>query len=472
MGRLIGKDWFVLLLFTLVTFALYFPVLGNGFLIDDYAALYRILVEKRILFREFLRPLIDISFYFNWLYSGLHPAGYYIFNFAVHILVCFMTWKVARLLPIFSRTGGAATRQTGHTVQTGGAATRQSTFALVSGLLFALYPFHNESIVWLSGRLSSMAALCAMTAIYLALTKRAPWDFVLPALLLIIGLFSYESILPLPLIILVWQKDLFRDRKKITRAVLGWAAVGVVCIAIRYLLAGSLLPEYGLEGMEGRAGNGIFMRLIKAFGRSVLPPSDASGRMMLLFAIVAGLVILLHMRLWRRRAEDGFSFTGYTRLCLSFVLAMAMPVIGAVSTRTSEGDRLLYFPSCFLCMMAAALVLRLAAGKGLRWSLVVLFAAGGLLLIEENNRHWLVASRTAGTILDTLAASPAGKTVLINAPDEYEGAFIFRNNFEQALTIHGIPASDVLVNNYLLRKEALSAEGPIGVTGAADSLHI
>ena len=95
------KDWCVLLLFGLVTFALYFPVLGNGFITDDYAALYRILVEKRILYREMLRPLIDISFYFNYLYSGLHPLGYYLFNFCVHVLVGYMVYKVALRLPFF-----------------------------------------------------------------------------------------------------------------------------------------------------------------------------------------------------------------------------------------------------------------------------------------------------------------------------------------------------------------------------------
>src|ERR1700677_4302591 len=131
------RNRYVILLFGALTFLLYFPIPGNGFLTDDYASLYRLLIEKRIPFGETVRPLIDISFYFNYLISGLHPVSYYLFNFVVHTLACYMVYGVALDLPLFT-----GRRQTG--------------FALAAGLLFLFYPFHNEGVVWLSGRLSSM----------------------------------------------------------------------------------------------------------------------------------------------------------------------------------------------------------------------------------------------------------------------------------------------------------------------------
>ena len=440
------KDWCVLLLFGLVTFALYFPVLGNGFITDDYASLYRILVEKQILYREMLRPLIDISFYFNYLYSGLHPVGYYVFNFCIHILTCYMVYKVALRLPFFEDR-------------------RQFCFALLSGMAFAVYPFHNESIVWLSGRLSSMAALCALWALYLSLTKSAPWNFLLPALLLILGLFAYESILPLPLIILVLREDLSRDRAKFGRAVGAWAAVVGVCVLIRYLLAGTLLPHYGPVGMVNKEGNGVLVRLLKAAGRCVLPPSEATGRMAVLFGAVCVGIVLLHFLLWKRR--PGAFMKTYGRLAIAFTLSMAAPVVFGISTRTSEGDRLLYFPSCFLCMLASAVVFGLVEKKWMRWSLVALFVIGSVYFIQGNNQRWRVASLTAVTILDTLRASSADRTILINVPDEWEGAFIFRNNFDRALVINRIRPSGVIVNNYLMRLDYLPVKGTIGVMGAA-----
>ncbi len=56
------KDRYVILLFGILTFLLYFPVLGNGFLTDDYASLYRLLIEKRVPFGDASRPLIDIFY--------------------------------------------------------------------------------------------------------------------------------------------------------------------------------------------------------------------------------------------------------------------------------------------------------------------------------------------------------------------------------------------------------------------------
>jgi hypothetical protein len=452
-GRgLLKKDWCVLLLFGLVTFALYFPVLGNGFITDDYASLYRILVEKQILYREMLRPLIDISFYFNYLYSGLHPVGYYVFNFCIHILTCYMVYKVALRLPFFEDR-------------------RQFCYALLAGMAFAVYPFHNEPIVWLSGRLSSMAALCALWALYLSLTKREPWNFVGPALLLIIGLFAYESILPLPLIILVMREDLSRDRAKFGRAVGAWAVVVGVCVLIRYLLAGTLLPRYGTAGMINKGGNSFLVRLLKAVGRCCLPPSEATGRMAVLFVVVCLMIVGLHFLLWRRYRKSTFMMR-YSRLVIAFALAMAAPVVFGISTRTSEGDRLLYFPSCFLCMLASAVLFGLVEKKWARWSLVALFVAGSVYFIQENNQRWRVASLTADAILDTLKASPADRTILINVPDEWEGAFIFRNNFNRALVINRIRASGVIVNNYLMRLDYLPVKGTIRVDGGKDSLSI
>ena len=73
----------LIVLFTAIGFILYYPILGNTFLSDDYDSLYRLFIEKRILYREYLRPMIDVSFYFNYLISGFSPRGFYVFNIVV-----------------------------------------------------------------------------------------------------------------------------------------------------------------------------------------------------------------------------------------------------------------------------------------------------------------------------------------------------------------------------------------------------
>ena len=85
----------IALLFAVVGFVIYAPLLGNAFLSDDYDSLYRIYIQKRILYKEFLRPMIDISFYFNYLISGLSAWSYYLFNILLHIINALLVFRFA-----------------------------------------------------------------------------------------------------------------------------------------------------------------------------------------------------------------------------------------------------------------------------------------------------------------------------------------------------------------------------------------
>lgn len=438
------RNRFVILLFGVLTFLLYFPILRNGFLTDDYASLYRLLIEKREPFKETIRPLIDISFYFNYLISGLHPVSYYLFNLIVHALACYMVYRVALDLPLFT-----GRRQTG--------------FALTAGLLFLFYPFHNEGVVWLSGRLSSMAALFGLMAIHFSLTKRWPWNFVLAALSWFVGLFAYESIIVLPAVVLLFEWIKFRDVRRGVRSLAAWAAAGMVWLGMRYVVAGGLLPPYA---QGATAGDPVAVRFEKVLGRCFLPPQEDAKLMMGLFVGVAVIVGVANIVMWRRRA--GWV---YFALEMSFLLALLPAIAFGVSTRTTEGDRLLYFPSCILCLLAAAVVLLLLPGR--RWRLVLCgaYAVASVVFIVGNSRRWVFASRVAETTLDMLRSAP-GRVVLVNAPDEWEGAYIFRNSFKYGLVVNGIDTNKVVVTHFLTRLEYLKVDGRIGPVRKDSSIFI
>ncbi|HET6255534.1 MAG TPA: hypothetical protein VFE32_15770 [Puia sp.] len=442
-----------------LVFLLYFPVLGNGFLTDDYAALYRILVEKRILYRDMLRPLIDITFYCNYLISGLHPLGYYIFNFLVHGMNCYLVYLVATRVVLFADR-------------------RQQYFALLSGLAFALYPFHNEPIVWLSGRLSSLATAAGLWAIYLSQSRKPPRDWIWPALLWILGLFAYESIIGLPLIVLALR---FSNRRRFMREALVWAGVGIVWVLIHFVLAGSMLPDYGRSSLAKQDGGGLWIRWLKVAGRCFLPPDDKADWMTKAFGAVGVVLLAVNLVLLLRRPARAF-VAGYAKLAVAFAVALVAPAMIGVSTQTSEGDRLLYFPSVFLCMLGVAALLQLTRRRVVWWGVSVLFGGIGLLLIEANNENWMVASRTATAIVDSVRGGGdevrgggnvvrGGKVVLVNLPDEWQGAYIFRNNFEQSMVINGIDTASVVVNNKVMRPEYMHARS-FGDVKQGDSVFI
>jgi hypothetical protein len=88
-----------------------------------------------------------------------------------------------------------------------------------------------------------------------------------------------------------------------------------------------------------------------------------------------------------------------------------------------------------------------------------------------NNRRWVFASRAAESTLVMLRRAP-GRVVLVNAPDEWEGAYIFRNNFNQGLVVNGIDTNKVRVHHFLTRLEYLRVKDRIGPVRKDSSIFI
>jgi hypothetical protein len=170
--------------------------------------------------------MIDISFYVNYLISGLSAWSYYLFNISVHIINALLVFRFAKGYVMFSKKD-------------------QWLFALWSGILFLIYPFHNESIAWLSGRLSSMACLFALISLIIISERQGKMANIISAIFFLLGLLCYESIIFLPAIILIilWVKG--RSAKNLFRQSVFWLLVIFFYLFIRFLLSGEIAGNYG-----------------------------------------------------------------------------------------------------------------------------------------------------------------------------------------------------------------------------------
>jgi hypothetical protein len=280
---------------------------------------------------------------------------------------------------------------------------------------------------------------------------------VLAAICWFVGLFAYESIIVVPAIVALLEWIKFRDLGRCLRSAAAWVTVGLLWIAMRYVMVGGLLPPYS---NGATAADPVALRFVKVLGRCFLPPEENAKLMVGLFAGVVVVVGMVHVSVWRR-ARTG-ERRGWPLLALEvgFLLALLPAIVFGVSTRTTEGDRLLYFPSCMLSLLAAAVLMLLLPGR--RWRLVLCgaYAVASVVFIAGNNRRWVFASRTAEAALNIVRHAP-GKVVLVNVPDEWEGAYIFRNNFKEALVVNGIDTNRVRVSHVLTRLEYLRADGRI-----------
>ncbi len=308
-------------------------------------------------------------------------------------------------------------------------AARGLAYALTAGCYFSFYPFHNEGVVWLSGRLSSMAALCGLMAIHFSLTKKWPLGFVLAALCWFIGLFAYESIIVLPAVVVLFEWIKFRDVRRGVRSLAVWAVAGVVWLGCGMSWRVGLLPPYA-QGADGRGSGWV------AICKGAWPVFPAAGGKYEAdddpFCGGGGadrgcacIVVWRRLRLDCRRSWRGWV---YVALEIGFLLAL-LPAVAFGREHADVGGRQAFVFSVLYVLSAGGRgIIRCCRGRG-GGCCVRRICGGGCGVDHGNNRRWVFASRAAESALGSGAPRRTGRVVLVNAPDEWEGAYIFRNNF-------------------------------------------
>lgn len=447
-----SKKWIWGLSYLGVGFLLYMPILDNAFLSDDYDSLFRIVVEKRVIVKEFFRPMIDWTFYFNYMLSGMDPFGYYLLNLLVHVINPFLVYRLTTNLLQKESPGN------------------REKAALISGFLFLVYPFHNEGVVWLTGRLASISCLFALLATNILFSKiSSALKGIFFVLFYFTGLLAYESILLLPFILLCFWWRSSKSPKEIAKAGLVSAMLVAGYLLIRYLFSEAVYGGYGERMLTGGPTE-ILLKFLKTFGRAILPPLERSGLLVTLFAVVMGMLIWGSIRLFKNKNAGVYRYY-LVRIGLAFLLSMTIPVLFGVSTRTSEGDRLLYFPSVFLAIMVAQGLMQISH-KFLRRASLALVSVYFVGFLMVNNAKWEKASTASEAILTAVMENKEKQSVIINLPDELEGAFVFRNGFHKALYLRGADTGSVTVNNYLTRLDYLEINGRVGIDSLPGSFFI
>jgi hypothetical protein len=391
-----------LVLFCIGSLLLFYRNLGRTFAADDFEVIRRVVVEHRFFIPGFFRPLSDVTLFGNYLIGGLNPAVYYLFNILVHGVNCFLLYRFCLR---WGPPGG---------------------YALLAALFFLVYPFHSEGIDWILGRGASLCTMFGLAALLVmvsegAFARKLFWASVFYFL----GMAAYEPVILLPLFGLVVIKG-GRERRQ-------WAivmgSVFLLHLAVRVWASGSVAGDYGGEFFGAKVSR-LAGNLIKVVARLFLPPSDRVRLMTGLFlVVVAGLVVVLivYARRW------GWSRLRFLRaLFLLLGISLIFPVVTAVSTRTSESDRMLYFPSVFFCCILSYFLVEVVRGRSWRIGIAGLLLVYMVVFLEKTNDNWVRASGITREILLDVGKSSSGRAFVYNLPDEADGAFIFRSGFPEA----------------------------------------
>jgi len=298
----------------------------------------------------YYRPLAVMS---NWLDVQLwdrRPFGFHLTNLFLHAGVVIAFFLFLRRL--YGRLDVAA----------------------AAAALFAVHPVHTESVTFISGRVDVLAALFGVVSL-LAYTEarrethpaRARRWLAGSLATFFLALLSKEMAITFPAAVFLVDRVLAprADWKRSVRAVVPFAAVIVVYLALRWMALGTL----GSEASAGASSSGRAVRVAYVvatyLGLLLWPPFRFNVEPMPLvpagftpsiagFALVT--IAIATLALWPavRRRLPLVSFG------LLWMLAALVPVSHVLPVETLIGERYLYVPSLGATLALAAVLLAIA----------------------------------------------------------------------------------------------------------------
>ncbi|MFC1592410.1 tetratricopeptide repeat protein [Candidatus Omnitrophota bacterium] len=154
-----NKDLIAVILICLAVFGAYINTLPNSFVFDDrhmivdnafiknpayLPAFFNGEITSEPIAKGMYRPVLMLSFAFNYLTGGLKPYGYHIINILLHFLnACFLYF----LLKIFLKD-------------------LNFNFRLGLALMFCLHPVNTEAVAYISSRSDLLSSLFVISGIY------------------------------------------------------------------------------------------------------------------------------------------------------------------------------------------------------------------------------------------------------------------------------------------------------------------
>lgn len=413
----------------LITLLAYGSLLNKGLSSDDNEVVSKVSNGLFFNLNSFFRPVSDITLYLCYQISGNQGWSYVLFNIIIHALCGLMIYKSC--LVLFSEKE------------------KKAVIAFYATLFFVLYPFHHESILWAVGRGSSLATLFAVLAIYLSLIRNPDGLWVgIVSVLYFLSLSTYENTILVPLIVAV----LIRANQHANNNWWKWSLIFLITallnLLVRYYLVGVIVGDYGARIFDF-SPNALVLKIFKASGRFIMPPG-LDEKWMIILSLIAGIVLLfVSIRLLKHdKSGRGVFFS----ILISFGLSFVLPSLFGISTRTLEGDRLYYFPSFYFSILLAYSLVQLCSSVQLRWAASLLLGYF-LFCLHNGNKIWKKADEISKVILDDMVAyrSKADKMYVVNLPEEYFGAHVFRNGFPEALILRGVDTTGIVL---------LSLQGP------------
>ena len=415
------------LLFWTITQLFYFPTWNAGFVTDFTGLLNRFegRTASGILdcfgFPALQQVLNTILYSWHSLF-GISPLPWYLLQSSLHALNAWLLLQLGKALSVHLQLSNAR------------------LIGWMAALLFLVSPYASEPVTWRVAQnfLLSTAIILGtsrLTIKWSAFAQLSHWVWI--QILFVLGLFTFELVLIVPfvssLLLFVLPGGTWAKWRRLSLP--QFAGVAGYFLLNRAIL-GSWVGHYGAEvhlkfDLQGMLGNALryalkhllFVRdwphhLKQGLFEGLLNPWIAYGLTgTLIIGLIAGLAV-------KNRLKARFVLIMFA--LLSFGLALA-PILNLYFNYTLhlENDRYGYLASAFLMLgLAAALS---ALPKWGRLPFLITYLGISSYFLWQHNQYWWKSTQVYHQMLNTFEAYEAPEVYLLNLPDNFQGAPMFRD---------------------------------------------
>lgn len=338
--------------------------------------------------------------------------------------------------------------------------------ALFGALFFAVLPYQTEAVFWkacIHYLLCVTFCLLVLREIF-QLIKTQDFDkainfkwksFLAVSIWFLLAAYSLEIALVWPfvcaafLFFFLFNKIPFSSLIKLNVFYIIPQFVGIVIYFVHQkILIGQWVGHYGagthLNLSPELLGRGLNHYLLKFFTLFRYLPSFEGKRDIFIQSgqapytwMICGIVVLFLLFtayiVFFTKNKPRLKFGLF--VCCGF-LATIFPVLNLETTSLIDiqSDRYGYFASLFFCMGIAFLLFTLFKKYAVIPS-VLLFVLFSVLLIKTTN-HWQDAQTITNNLIDSYKWFDKENVYVTQLPDNYRGAYVFRNGFREAVEKH------------------------------------
>lgn len=414
------------------------------FLNDDFIHL-DLTSQGKWLQQNSFRPLCDLSMWVDYKLWKLNAVGFHLTNGILHVVVTFLVYRFSFLIlrkyhqPVIA----------------------SSNSTLIASIFF-VYAFHAETLYWVIGRSASLGAFFFLSSLIYYLKRAASVKYsALSIIFFVAGLFTYESTWIIPLVFTVISamevksgtSNWISERKYI-----GFSIIAFICyFIIRYISIHQVVGTYEGDKFLRFDAYGLLMNYLKLILRSF---SKQTGDLYLIVAaLFIGVTALISFCITKRKL---FTVGLIVMWLLSYLPYLSL----GTDTFGTEGERYLYLPSVFLCIIIGLGIVN--AARVYKYVISLLFFLVHILLLYDARRNYETASAVTNTTVKELREAGAGKQFyFIALPKENKGALIFRDGLQQAIHLFADTSNTFQVHSYYDGNfesfHGSSEEDPLGI---------